>query len=295
MEDVMKPALALLRSSAAISALAAVAACGDGQPTAAEGGEQQYVPSFGGSGGAASTELSGLRLPSAMTCRFVSQSGRVECGPITADGMIFRASYQFLDAQGRPQARRDDRTDTINERTEMVGAPAAFRTFSLNPGQLDSVVSRSDVTRRGLLDSVYVFSGEHIVQIRPHGVLSASNSTSTITDARTTWRDLRYPRAAVLFQPAPPRLILGGPAINPDSALAVFGLSGAWARSGTRIDQTVSTAAYQPVVPTDTTLQIIIWTYESPDVARVEIERSANPKRRSTCRVERMSLSARCQ
>jgi hypothetical protein len=285
----------LLRIAVAGAVLASLAACLDSGPTTAEGAAQQYVPSFGGAGGAASTELAGIRAPSAMTCRFVSSSGRVECDPTTTNGVTFRASFQFLDARGRPQSQRDGLTNSINERTEMLGVPTGFGTVTPGAILFDSVSSRSDVTRRGLLDSVYVINGEHTVRTRSRLVLSGADTGSIVADASTQWRDLRYPREAVLFRPAPPVFAPGATLLSADSITAVTRLTGAWARFGSRVDRTVSTTTSR-AFGSATSSNTATMTYETADVARVEQVRvSGSTMRSSTCRVDRLSFSAVCQ
>jgi hypothetical protein len=285
----------LPRRAAPIVLVAMLAGCLDSGPSTLDGAPQQYAPSFGGSGGAASSELAGIRVPSSMICRFTSTSGRVECDQTTTNGVTFRASFQFLDAQGRPQAQRDDRTNSVNERTEMRGIPTDFGTVTTTPILFDSLESRSDVTRRGLLDSVYVINGEHAVRTRSRLVLANRDTGTLVVDASTTWRELRYPRSTVTFRPASPVIVPGAPPLNADSLSAVQRLSGAWARSGSRVDRSASVSSSRQL-GSSSLANVATITYESADAARVEqLSTRGTIQSRSTCRVDRLSFSARCE
>lgn len=272
-----------------VAAALLLGGCLDSGPTTADGAARQYRPAFGGSGGAASVALAGVRAPSVVTCRFVRASGRVECDPVTESGVTFTASYQFLDAAGTPQPERTDRTNTINERIEMVGVPVDVGVVEAVTIRFDSLRSRSDVTRRGVAEAITTISGSHEVRSGLR-LINGRDTTRSATVARTEWRDLRYPRDAATFRP----VAAITPGANVDSATAVVRLTGAWAISGSRLDETLTNLAAAGMPGAMLTSATI--TYLNADAATVESRTGApNATRRTLCRVDRLSFSATCQ
>lgn len=272
------------------AALVLLAGCLDSGPTTADGTPQLYSPSFGGAGGAATTSLSGVRVPPSLTCRFVRSSGRVECDPVTTNGVTFRASFQFLDANGNAQPQRDNGTNVVNERTEMRGVPTDFGTDLPLPVLFDSVSSTSDVTRRGLLEPFYVISGTHVARTTIRLIANRDTSTQRTTGT-SEWRDVRYPRAVVQFRPSPAAFT---PGMNLDSALVVSRLTGPWAVSGVRRDETTLTVTARTGSSASTATTAV--TYLSADAARVDRRDQTNATTRtSVCLVDRLSFSAICQ
>ncbi|MCU0635425.1 MAG: hypothetical protein MUE41_11180 [Gemmatimonadaceae bacterium] len=281
----------LLRLAVAALMAPFLAGCLDSGPSLRDGSAQLYRPAFGGTGGAASSELAGVRAPTQMTCRFLAATGRVDCDPVTLNGVTYRASYQFLDARGEPQPARDDFTDVVNERTDMRGVPTDVGLTSTLFLAFDSVSSTSDVTRRGMTGATYTIVGTHRVRTLVRLLLDRDTVRQS-TDAGTEWRELRYPRTTVAFRPVLPTTLT--PGMNVDSLAAVSRLSGAWAERGERIDDLAATQLRggRPSVVRSRT----VVTYESPDAARVVQQYDATLlQRSSTCRVDRLSFSAVCQ
>jgi hypothetical protein len=269
----------------------ALAACLDSGPSAADGAAQLYQPSFSGNGGSASNALAGVGAPLQMTCRFTSATGRVECDPLSLDGVTYRASYQFVDAAGRPQAQRDNGTDVINEQTEMRGRPALPGAAGASALAFDSIASVSDITRRGLTAPFNTITGTHRV-LAASRLISGRDTTRQLIQGTSEWRALRYPRSPEQFRPVSVGTF--PPGMNFDSLTAVVRLSGPWAVGGERVDETINTRN-GPIAP-GTSRQRTVLTYESADAARVlQTTSTSSGERTSTCRVDRLSFSAVCQ
>jgi hypothetical protein len=86
--------------------------------------------------------LGSRSLPGTAGCAFNPATGRIECPPITRNGLTVTKSMQLLDAAGVPQAQRGPNVVTVNTLLSVTGAIAR------DNGQL--VVNRSsDLTVSG--------------------------------------------------------------------------------------------------------------------------------------------------
>jgi hypothetical protein len=82
-------------------------------------------------------------LSAAAACTYSPVSKRVECPPVTRNGLTYTRSIAFFDAAGTAQPRRDDNTRATNTRIDVAGNVATPR------GAL-AVVRSSDLTVAGL-------------------------------------------------------------------------------------------------------------------------------------------------
>ncbi|MCU0635424.1 MAG: hypothetical protein MUE41_11175 [Gemmatimonadaceae bacterium] len=251
--------------------------------------EVELQPTFGQTDASLIGPSSRTPLPSSMRCRYLADSGRVECDPISRGGLTYRASFQFLDRSGRPMARFDSAaTDVVDERTSITGALSSGIAGAA-AARSDSITSSSATTRRGLLGAEQVVSGATSTRTRSVNLVGRDSVISTVV-IRTERRDLRYPRRATLFQPNPGDLGRGAiTALNADSALAVLSLAGPWATQGERTEEITFTMSGSAAGLTQRGAVI----YLSGDRARVT--RSIGTARSSVCTVDRPTATARCE
>jgi hypothetical protein len=250
---------------------------------------QQLRPSFGITAWTGPEVYLDLSPPASLTCRYRVDSGRVECEPQTRFGLVYRASFQFLDRSGRPQPRFDDATtDVVNERSRVAGIPLRLAQGGIVP---DSTFVDVELTRRGLLESHYrvdgTVSARSAMQF-PRGTELVSTASRTTVD----WVGLRYARNTPVFSPTIPSLdpsVPLVPASTLDSILALRTTSGPWAESGSRVVRSGSGPDRSGTIPV---LSTVTTRYLSND--RAEVERSVVdwPPRR--CVLDRPSVTARC-
>ena len=145
------------RRSAAVFALLAVAACArDNAPTATADASDLLAsvavdPSLAAEPGQASlvgitlepvTTFAG-ELTAATACTYSPVSMRVECPPVTRNGLTYTRSIAFYDAAGVAQPKRDDNTRSTNTRIAVTGS-------TTTPKGTLAVVRSSDLTVSGL-------------------------------------------------------------------------------------------------------------------------------------------------
>lgn len=129
----------LLRSAVAASALLALVACSnDGSPTAsvdtdlaaltidAEVGAAPGQASFPGITLAPDPTYQGSVAPTD-SCAYVPSTGRVECAPVTREGLTITRSFAFYDAAGAAQTHRDSLTRSTNTRVAVSGTTSTPR------------------------------------------------------------------------------------------------------------------------------------------------------------------------
>ena len=149
---------AILRRSLPGLALLALAACArDNAPTAAVDSASDLVasvavdPALAAEPGQASlvgitmepaTTFAG-ELSAATACTYSPTSKRVECPPVTRNGLTYTRSIAYYDGAGVAQPKRDDKTRATNTRIDVKG------NVTTPKGTL-AVVRSSDLTVSGL-------------------------------------------------------------------------------------------------------------------------------------------------
>lgn len=145
------------RRTIAATALLALAACaGDSTPTrtVSEGdllSLAEIDPALGAEAGQAGQI--GITMDPALTydgriggaaaCAWSAASLRIECAPVTRDGLTISRSIAFADAAGTAQQRRDENTRSANTRIDVRGT-------TTTPRGAMTVARTSDLTVSGL-------------------------------------------------------------------------------------------------------------------------------------------------
>ncbi|MCU0648358.1 MAG: hypothetical protein MUF00_10215 [Gemmatimonadaceae bacterium] len=263
----------------------ATTACNWGDTAVPESAEMELRPTFG-QGAPSLISSPTMTPPPSMRCRFVADTGRIECDSIVREGLPYRASFQFLDRTRRPMTRFDSTaTDVSIERSTIQGT----RSRSVgSSASIDSLQTTSEMTRRGLLSEEQILSG--ISSIRSRSVsVSGRDTATTMIDGRTEWRDLHFPRRAVTFNPDPSALSRPGlPVESMDSLVALLSATGPWATRGERIEEMRFSVTD---VPSAFTRRGSL-TYLSGD--RALVVREVGGARPIRCLVDRPTASARC-
>jgi hypothetical protein len=128
-------------------ALIAAAACGSDttEPIDPADGELNDFSAGveGDQAGLPGLMLSSHGVPGTTGCTFDAESGRIECPPITRNGLTITRSLQFLDADGVPQPQRGLNVVTVNTQLLVEG------TVALADGGELTVNRSSDLTVSG--------------------------------------------------------------------------------------------------------------------------------------------------
>ena len=166
-----------------LAAFAAVAACTDSTgPTVAPDDDLSDF-SVGVTGDQAGLPgiMTGSRgVPGTAGCTFNAATGRIECPPVTREGLTFVRSLQLLDAAGVPQAQRGDNVVSVNTKIDVTG------THTGRDNATFTVDRSSDMTVSGLgpTSNQLTHNGTEegtITGTRTHSTLGQVNFSETFT------------------------------------------------------------------------------------------------------------------
>lgn len=179
----------LLRRSVAATALIALAACaGDSSPTrTVPDGDllslAEVDPALGAEPGQAGQI--GITMEPALTydgrisgeaaCAWSAASLRIECAPVTRDGLTITRSIGFADAAGTAQQRRDDNTRSANTRIDVRGT-------TTTPRGTMTVARTSDLTVTGLGRGVTTHTLNGVESGRVSGTVTTDRGSVTIAE-----------------------------------------------------------------------------------------------------------------
>jgi hypothetical protein len=187
--------LYLRRSFAALAVLALAACARSESPTAADQASDLLAsvvvdPSLGSEPGQAS--LLGLTmeptstyagdLSAATSCVYSPTSKRVECPPITRNGLTITRSIAFFDANGEAQPKRDENTRSTNSRIDVTGS-------STTPRGTLAVVRSSDQTVSGLGRSATTHTINGLETGKTSGTLSTERGAVTMSEETSSKTD----------------------------------------------------------------------------------------------------------
>lgn len=170
-----------MSSSALALLLAGTVACSTERvtPPAQEVEIAELEPALGAMAGQAS--LPGLMMGPGFDlagatagCQWDATVSRVVCAPVTRNGLTIQRSFVFLDANGAPQARRDETTVASNTRVAVAGTVAGPR------GSI-TVDRASTLTVSGLRPG----SATHTLDGEESGTMSGTHATDRGTVVST--------------------------------------------------------------------------------------------------------------
>lgn len=241
------------RRSVAATALLALAACGDGAPTRTISEADlmsvaEIDPALGAEPGQAGQI--GITMEPALTydgriggesaCAWSATSLRIECAPVTRDGLVITRSIAFADAAGTAQQRRDETTRSANTRIDVRGTTTTPR------GAL-TVARTSDLTVSGLGRGATTHTLNGVESGRVSGTLTTERGAVTIAEESSS-------RTAAVVVPVP-------------------AARGSWPLSGTTTRIGTTTASQAGTTATRTSSWSETVTYTGTSMVQVTITR----------------------